>query len=636
MTDGPGQADGAGARSGDRALATICVAISLVGLVYVLDVTYWFDIFVFREQFFATLYALVFAGGFLMLPASTRSRAAGPRWYDYALAAAGLGVGAYLAVGWPDIVRTAGILSTERMVMATIAVALILELGRRAFGWPLVLLAGVFLLYALYNHLIPGPFGGRGTSWARLSSYVVTDTSAILGLVSSVVFGLVFAFLLFGRTLFLIGGGAFFTDISMALMGHRRGGPAKVAVVASGLFGSLSGSASGNVVVTGSITIPMMVRTGYRPAVAGAVEAVSSSGGGLMPPIMGATAFIMAEFLQVPYRDVVVAALVPALLYYFAVFIQVDLEAARGGLKGLERAALPSIRATLARGWMFLVPLAALIYCLFVLFLSPAKAAIVALALALGVSFLGPVKATGAKVIECLRETGRAMIELGIIAAIAGIVLGVVNLTGLGLLFSQQVLALSGGNLALLLALTALASIVLGMSMPVTASYVILSVLAVPALSDVGIPALAAHLFVFYFAILSFITPPVCVAVFVAASIAKSKPLATAGHAMKMAVVAYVVPFVFVLDQSLLLDGAAWRVAVEIAAALIGLAALSVALAGHFRLPLAPPARLLIGAAGLACLVPVLPVKLAGVLGCLLAWAVLRRPAALRAGPGAE
>lgn len=588
----------------------IGLAITLIGLIYTLDVFVYINVFLFSEQFYAILYGLIFAGGFTMLP-MTKSRAAtGQTWLDLMLAVIGFAVGVYLGVTWPQIVRTAGLLITERTIVSTIALILILELTRRAFGWSLVILTAAFMAYALFKNYIPGPMGGRATSWARLSNYMVTDTSALLGMVPAVVFGMVFAFLLFGRALFLTGGGNFFTEISMSLMGHRRGGPAKVAVFASGLFGSLSGSASGNVVVTGTITIPMMIRNGFRPATAGAVEAVASTGGSLLPPIMGATAFVMAEFLQLPYHEIVRAALVPALLYYIALFVQVDLEAGRLGLRGMKRAELPKLLTTLLRGWSYMVPLAALLYCLFVLYLTPTKSALITTAVVIAISYLGPQPMTWSKFKDTLITSGTGMIELGLVAAIAGLILGIINLTGIGLLISQQVLALAGGNLMIMLVLTALCSIVLGMSMPVTASYVILSVLAAPALTQAGISELSAHLFVFYFAALSFLTPPVCVAVFVAATIADSDPMDTAWQSMKLAIVAYIVPFVFVMDPGLLLMGPTSGIVLNIASALLGLGAVSIALVGFARGPVKVAMRVAFLLVGIGAFLPDVTISL--------------------------
>lgn len=591
----------------------LILLLSATCLAFVLDLTFVLGISFFQEQYYGLLYGLVFAAGFLRLPARPSALTRPVPWYDYVLALAGLCVGLYIFLFWPQIVSRVGMLTPDRVAVSAVGVVLILELTRRAFGWPLVVLTAIFMAYALYRYLIPGPFGGRGTNWRRLVSFVFTDSESILGIIAGVVFGMVFAFMLFGRALFVAGGGKFFTDLSIAAMGHRRGGSAKVAVIASSIFGTLSGSASSNVVVTGSITIPMMIRTGYNRASAAAIEAVSSSGGGLMPPVMGATAFLMAEFLAVPYRDVVIAALLPALLFYLTLFVQVDLEAGKLRLRGLDRSEIPRVATVLRVGWVFLVPLAALIYCLFVIYLSPSKSALIAFGAVVAVSLIGPVRMGPRRILAALENTGNLMIEMGILAAIAGVIVGVINLTGIGLLFSQELLSLAGGNLFLLLVLTGAASIILGMSMPVTASYVILAVIAAPAIEQAGVPAIAAHLFIFYFAVLSFITPPVCVAVFVAATIARAPAMQTAFVAVKFAIVAFIVPFVFVYDQLLLMQGVWYLVAFEFIVACIGFVAIAVGFQGHLLGRVGIPLRLALTLSGVAAVVPAMEIKLPGV-----------------------
>ena len=611
-------------RPAERGLVrVVAVLIALVALSFVLDIFISFDITFYKEQFFGLLYGLVFAGGFLVFPAAKAAPRDRIALYDYILALLGLAIGLYVFIAYPAIVLTAGIVTPFKTVLGAIAVLIILELTRRIFGWPLVILAVIFILYAKFNYLLPGALGGRGKDWARLAVYLYLDTNSILGLIAAVVFGMVFAFILFGRVLFATGGADFFTDLSMALMGRWRGGPAKVAVVASSLFGTLSGSASSNVVITGSITIPMMTRIGYRPSVAAAVESVASSGGGLMPPIMGATAFIMAEFLSVPYREVVIAALLPAVLYYVSLFLQVDLEAAKAGIRGFAGDRIPRLFAVLLRGWVFVAPLALLVYCLFVIFLSPSKSAMIATAALIVVGFARrETWLTPRRAIACLDDTGRLLIEIGIIGAVAALVVGIVNLTGLGLVFSQILLSVSGGSMHLLLLLTAAASIILGMSMPVTASYIILAVLAAPALVEAGVPEIAAHLFIFYFAILSFITPPVCVAVYIASAIARSKPMETALHAMKLGVVAYVVPFVFVADPALLMHGTSGGIALAFVAAVVGFIGLAVALQGYYTRAVSLPVRMLLAIAGVMALIDFVEVRIAGGVAVLvlIAW----------------
>lgn len=596
-----------------RLVQVFAVLISVAGLCFVLDVSYYFDVTFYKEQFFGLIYGLVFSAGFFMFPATRRSARDRIAFYDYGLAACGLVIGLYVFFFWPEIVETIGVITPTRIALGAVAILIVLELTRRIFGWPLVILAAIFILYAKFNYLVPGALGGRGASWERITSFLYLDTNSILGQIAAVIFGMVFAFTLFGRVLFVTGGAEFFTDLSLALMGKRRGGPAKVAVVASSLFGTLSGSASSNVVITGSITIPMMKRIGYSPSVAAAVEAVASSGGGLMPPIMGATAFIMAEFLAVPYQEVVLAALLPALLYYISLFLQVDLEAAKAGIRGLAADKLPKLGAVLLKGWIFILPLALLIYCLFIIFLSPSKSAIFGILALIVVSYTRRKNwFTLRRLFESLDDTGRILVEMGVIGAVASLIVAVVSLTGIGLVISNVLLSISGGSLGLLLVLTAAASIILGMSMPVTASYIILAVLAAPALTEASVNEMAAHLFIFYFAILSFLTPPVCVAVYFASTIAKAKPMESAMHAMKLAMVAYIVPFIFVFDGGLLMKGTPVDIAVSFVSAIVGFVGLGVALQGHFFSAIPLWLRGSLGVAGIASLITILPVKAAG------------------------
>lgn len=573
-------------------------AISITCLIYVIDVLAYFRVAFFREQFFGLIYGFVFGAAFLLFPAMKKMPRDSLPWYDVVLAILGLIGGFYIFFYWPKIVHTLGVLTPDKVILGAIVILIILEVTRRIYGWPLVILASLFILYARFTWIIPGMFGGRGFSWKRLASFLYLDTGSILGFVAMVVFGLVFSFILFGRVLFTTGGGEFFTDISLALMGRRRGGPAKVAVLASSLFGTLSGSASANVVVTGSITIPMMKKIGYRPEVAAAIESVASSGGCLMPPVMGVTAFVIAEFLAIPYREVVIAALIPAILYYLSLFVQVDLEAAKLGLKGLPAEQLPPFRRVLPQGWVFILPIMILIYCLFILYLSPAKSALYALGSLIVVSLFQKKRVfTVDKLIACLEDTGRLMVEIGVITAVAGMVIGVVSLTSLGILFSELLISLSGGNIYLLLFLTAIASIILGMGMPITASYIVLAVLAAPALIDLGLEPLAAHLFIFYFSLLSFITPPVCVAIYIASPIAGSEPMRTALQALKFAIVAYIVPFIFIVHPQLLLRGNILEIILIVSTSLVGFLALAIAVQGYLFSKLTLPIRLVLGVA---------------------------------------
>jgi TRAP transporter 4TM/12TM fusion protein len=387
----------------------------------------------------------------------------------------------------------------------------------------------------------------------------------------TVVGRLVLAFIVLGRLMEVSGAIKFFTDLALALMGNRRGGPAKVAVLASSIFGSINGTAIGNIMSTGIVTIPLMKRSGFKPQFAAAIEAVASNGGQIAPPVMGATAFLIAEFLQVSYSEVVLAALVPALLYYVCLFLQVDAIAARFGLHGIPKSELPRAGPVLEHGWIFLLPLVVLIYLLFGRGFDPALSA---LAAALSLFVLFTIKERRILSLGELRDLvvggGESMLPLLMIAGGAGVVIGVMNITGLGFSLSI-VLSQVGENsgLFVMLLLTAAISIVLGMGMPTTAIYVVLSVVLAPALVDMGISPMAAHLFIFYFGLLSFLTPPVAVASYVAAGLAGSGMWETSWEGVKLASIAYVLPFLWCYNPALIGDGTWLGIAYAVGTALL-------------------------------------------------------------------
>jgi len=587
--------------------------ISVVCLVYATDAPSYFGIVVFKEQFFGLIYGLVLTAGFIMFPAKMHSSRDRVPWYDAGMALIGLVGGLYICFMYPKIVTTLGVVTKDKVIFGGMTVLVILEMSRRIYGWPLVILAVLFILYAHFAYIIPGILGGRGFSWQRLASFIYLDSGSILGFIAMVVYGMVFCFMFFGRALFATGGGKFFTDISLAIMGKKRGGAAKVAVAGSALFGMMSGSASSDVVITGSITIPMMKKTGYRPYVAAAVEAVASSGGPLMPPVMGATAFIIAELLAIPYQQIVISAAIPAILYYTTIFLHVDLEAKKMGMKGLPADQIPGFKQALFDGWIYVVPMMALIYFLFILYVNPGKSALFAFASLVIVSlFKARARFTLKKFFDCLVDTGRFTVQIGIICAVAGIIIGIVSLTGIGFVFSQALINISGGEVYLVLALTATAAMALGMGMPITASYIILAVLAAPALVKIGVFPLAAHLFVFYFALLSFITPPVCVTVYIASPIAGSEPMRTALEAVKIGTIAYIVPFVFATRPSLLLMGNLTEILLTVPACMIAFIFLTIAIRGYLFFKLSILMRCLLAIAAAFLLINHLIINVVG------------------------
>src|SRR5690606_14752158 len=413
-------------------------------------------------------------------------------------------------------------------------------------------------------------------------------------------------FILFGSVLGITGGSRFFTDASLLAMGRFRGGSMKIAVLASMLFGSISGSAVANVTATGIVTIPLIKRGGYPAHKAGAIEAVASTGGQLMPPVMGAAAFLMAEFLQVPYAEVALAAFIPSVLYYGALFVQADLEAARAGISRVSKSAIPEKRAVLG-GLHFILAFVVLIGALFVLLWQPERAALAAALTAAVTALVFGYRAVRPKLsalFPVFEDTGRSVVEIIIISAASGLVIGVLNVTGLSFNLTYALVQIGGGSAIVLLVLSAIVCIILGMGLPTLGVYVLLAALVAPAMVQVGIEPMAAHMFVLYFGMMSMITPPIAIAAFAAASIAQAPAMKTGWAAVKFGWVAFIVPFLFVYSPSLLLIGDPMEVTIAILTAGLGVWLISAALAGYFMSRLSPVLRVLFGFFGLMALIP--------------------------------
>jgi TRAP transporter 4TM/12TM fusion protein len=603
--------------------------IPVAGVFFISDAPFYLKLTILREQYLGLFLALILGTVFLSVPPSKGADRQRVPWYDFLFSFLGLAVGLYIAFHFPAIMLRLGTPDAPRLVLGALTILLILEAVRRTVGWVLVGVGLFFLVYARFAHFFPRGFDGIGLPWDRLINYLYTDINSLFGLPLAVAAVIVLSYILFGQVLFAIGAGKFLTDFAMALFGRQRGGAAKMSVVASSLFGTISGSSVANVVTTGIFTIPLMKQTGYRAHVAGGIEAAVSTGGQLMPPIMGAAAFLMAEFLAIPYRDVVVAALLPAVLYYVVLFTQVDLEAGKRGLKGLPREELPAVVPLLLKGWVFIIPLFILIWALFIRGFAPGKAGVIAVLASLVLGFFKrELRANPRWVVDALVSTGRTMLELGTIVALAGLVVGIVQVSGLGFILSSGLVNLAGGNTITLLLLTAFVCMILGMGMPTTAVYILLAILVAPALVELGINPLAAHLFIFYFGMASMTTPPIALAAFAAASLAQSDPMQTAVHSMRFGVVKYVVPFVFVFSPALLLNGGLREVALATVTALVGAVILGMAVTGYFTRDLGWLKRVLLGFASLALLLPgtgqgILFTWITDVAGIVLAGAVL-------------
>ena len=459
----------------------------------------------------------------------------------------------------------------------------------------------------------PGVLAGLPVPVPRLAYYLVWDPGSMLGLPVMVAATIVIAFVFFGNLLFASGGSAFFTDIALTLMGRYRGGSAKIAVTASCLFGMISGSAVSNVASVGVLTIPLMRRGGYPAPIAAAIEAVASTGGQLMPPVMGAAAFLMAEFLQVPYRDVAIAAALPALLYYYALFIQADLLAAKTGLTKIDNTVeVPPVGQVLRQGWHFLLPFGVLVYGLFWMNWSPEMAALAAggVLLVTGSTLgYGKTKLKPSDVLAALRSTGIAALDLLVITAAAGFIIGVLNISGLSFAMTLLLVQIGSGNLWLLLILSAIVSTILGMGMPTVGVYVLLAALVAPAMIKVGLSPMASHMFVMYFGMMSMITPPVALAAYAAASLANTDAMKTGWIAMRFGWIAFVIPFLFIRSPSLLLIGSPTSIVIDFVGALIGVWLICAAIAGYAKRHLTVPTRVAFGFAGLMLFIPIDAIK---------------------------
>jgi len=572
---------------------------------FALNVHITLGLSILSQQFYGLVLAISLFITLLLFPANRRCRMTGAPWYDIVLALAGLSCGLYIIVFFPSLILHIADLTPSKVFFATLTVLLVVESCRRLFGWVLPVIAVLFMIYALFADHAPGILQTRAIPWQRMTVELLFSDQGMLGVILAIVATVVLVFILFGHMLFSMGGGTLFTDLATAALGRFRGGPAKVAVVGSALFGSISNSAVANVVITGSVTIPLMKRIGYRPEVAGAVEATASTGGLVMPPVMSAVSFVMAEYLQLPYGQVVLAAALPAILYYAALLVQVDLEAGRTGMKGLPREEIPRALPVLKRGWAYLLPLPVLIYTLVWELWQPEKAGMFA-TLVLIVCGYWYVRAKRVGWwYQIIAQAGVQATEIIIVALLVGIVLGTSSMTGLSFTLTEPLLALGHGGSFVLLLATAIISLILGMGLPGIAIYFMQVTLVVPALVAYGILPIAAHFFIFYFGVFSLITPPVCVAAIAAAGIAKASPMVTGWEATKLGAVAFIVPFVFVYSPTLLAQGPLWLVVVNFTSALIGVVALAIALRGYFMADVHPIVRALLFACAIGLFLPV-------------------------------
>ncbi len=532
----------------------------------------------------STFFSLSMAAG-LIVVAAARPQAAW-RAVLYVLAVLVLIPGPFLWTNYMDIIRSGGIADRTDMALFIIATAAALIVSRYVIGWVMVGLGVVALLYAFFGASIPGTYGHAGYSLGRVTSNLFLRTEGLFGLPMGVAAQYILLFSFLGTLLLKTGLGQVFVDLAHALTGRVQGGPALTAVISSTMFSSINGSAVAGVVTTGTFTIPLMKRTGYRPKVAGAIEAAASSAGQIMPPVMGAAAFLMAELTQTPYAVIAAAALIPALLYVFALLVAVREEAGKYDLGRAEGEDVPLLREVLFKRGHLLLPLVALVVFLAVGY-TPSAAAVLCVLATLVVSVLTPQTRIGpVALIAAMMETVRNVLPVVAAVAIAGMLIGVMTLTGMALKLSSLIVDLGAGSLFLTLLLTMIASFVLGMGMPTSAAYLLLAVLVAPALEQFGLPIIAAHMFIFYYGLLSAITPPVALAAYAGASIAGASPNETAVESIRLGFVKVVAPFLFVYAPELLLIGTPVTIALATIAAFAGTFAAGTAFTGWMVRPL--------------------------------------------------
>jgi TRAP transporter 4TM/12TM fusion protein len=572
------------------------------------------NIVLLTNHYLYALLALLLPFTFVFFPAAAGARRDGVPWYDSVLACVTFAVCVFFFVNATNIVDQGWefVAPSFAIYMSFALWLLVLEASRRAGGLPIFVIVAVVSLYPLVADIMPGPVSGLASTAGEAAAYHVMSIEGILGIPMRAFAELVIGFLIFGVALQHTGGGKFFLDLAFALLGSTRGGAAKVAIFASGLMGSMSGSVITNVLTTGVMTIPAMKRTGFAPHYAGGVEACASTGGVLMPPVMGATAFIMATIIEVPYADIAIAAVIPSALYFFGLFIQVDAYAARGKLQGLARDELPRLGPTLREGWYFVFVFVLLIFMLIYLrreALAPYYAAAVLILL----NQLFPHNRWGWLALKnFLLSTVMLLVELTAILSAVGLIVGALSMTGMAGTLVNDLVFLAGGSTLVLLFMGALTSFIMGIGMTVTAAYIFLAIVLAPALTQGGLSPMAVHLFILYWGMLSFITPPVALGAYAAAALAQAAPMRTGLEAMRLGSIIYFIPFFFVLNPALILQGSWANIAVATGSALLGVVLVAGALQGYL-LGLGDlrqtgraqwPVRLLIIAAGMSLATP--------------------------------
>ncbi len=543
---------------------------------------------------------------YLLLPAKKGVAGEKLKWYDIVPIIVVISGCAYIAINANNLVAEGRLISYPyEMVLASLLFLAVIEAARRVVGWTLVALIIFSFFYAVYSNHFPGFLRSTGFSYSMALGWMYLSAEGFWGLIIGIVSTIVAGFVIFGGFLRALGASQFFSDLALATAGSLRGGAAKAAVIASTFFGTISGSTAANVATTGQITIPLMKKTGYEKNYAGAVEATASLGGMFMPPVMGATAFLIAEFLQISYWSVCVAAFLPAVAYYATLLAQVDLEAAKIGLKGLPRDSLPSLKKTLIGGWQYLLPFALLLFLLGILRYSAQTTIMYTLgALVIVSAFKKESRLTPRKLMIALEESAKGMVPIIPLCASIGILVGTIQITGAGTKFTSELVTISGGNLMAILLMTGMAAFILGMGMTAVGVYILTVVLLAPALIKVGVQPIAAHMFLFYFGCLSFITPPVCVDAFIAAGISGGHPFKTGFRAMRLGFAAYLVPWAFIFNPGILMIGSALEILTAFFFVTLGAITVGSAFEGYLLTSMKRWERIILALSGIAVFIP--------------------------------
>ena len=566
--------------------------------------------------------AMMLSLSFMMYPFNKKSVRTKPTICDWILVALSFVAPFYIWYDYLGVVERAGNASQMDMFMATLLTGLVLESSRRVSGNALSILSLIFIAYGMFGRSMPSFFMHRGYDWTSLSNHFFANTEGIYGTSVSVAASYIFLFILFGCVMQKSGMGQFFNDIALALAGHTKGGPAKVSVIASGFLGSINGSAVANVVTTGAFTIPLMKKTGYSKEFAGAVESSASVGGQLLPPIMGAAAFIMAEMLSVKYSEIIVWAAIPALLYYLGIIIQVQLRASKDGLVGLPKDQLPNAGAVMKRQGHLLIPVLFLLYMLFFSGTTVIFSAVCTIIVTVVVSQFSASTRMGVKdFIEALADGAKQTVSVAIACACVGIIIGVSSKTGFGLTMANTIISLGSQSILFTLVFTMITCMILGMGLPSIPAYIITASIAAPALSKLGIAPAAAHMFSFYYAMFANLTPPVALASFAAAGLSGGDPMKTGVASVKLAIAGFIVPFMFVYSPQLMLIDTTILQGFSVAlTACVGVFLIGVAVEGYFMAPVAWWLRAVVTVGALSLMHPGMMTDVVGVVVLAAVW----------------